>query len=304
MIYTCTLNPSIDYVVAVDKMKLGILNRAKNTAYYPGGKGINVSRVLNKLGVSNTALGFVGGFTGDYIIQSLKAEGITEQFTVVDEPTRVNVKIKSRVETELNGQGTVISNDKKKELLEKIGSLQEHDFLILAGSLPPGVTAEFYKTIAMKCREKGVQLVVDTSGEALTGILHYQPFLIKPNQHELGELFNVEIETFDQAVEYGNKLLEMGPENVIVSLGGDGALLINREMTAYANVPKGKLRNSVGAGDSLVAGFIASFSQNGSFLEAFQYGIAAGSATAFSNDLCTKEALEKLLPQINVEIWN
>lgn len=302
MIYTCTLNPSVDYVVEVDDVQIGSLNRANKTAFYPGGKGINVSRVLKKLGISNTALGFVGGFTGDFIINSLKQEEISQQFTIVDEVTRVNVKLKSSVETEINGKGAVISKQKELELFTQIDTLKEQDFLILAGSLPPNISIDFYEKIAVKCKEKNVHLVVDTSGEALKGILPYKPFFVKPNQHELGELFNVEITSVEDAVTYGTKLLEKGPENVIVSLGRNGALFINKEVTAFADVPKGELKNSVGAGDSLVAGFIASYVQNKDFLKAFKYGIAAGSATAFSNDLCNKSCLEKLLPEIKIEL--
>ncbi len=304
MIFTCTLNPSVDYVVEVDNVELGGLNRAKKTAFYPGGKGINVSRVLKKLGITNTALGFVGGFTGEFITNSLKKEGILQDFTLVDEDTRVNVKLKSSVETEVNGQGPVISKEKEQELFEKIITMTAEDYLILAGSLPPSISPDFYQKIAAQCNENNVYFVVDTSGKALEEILPYQPFLIKPNQHELGELFNVEISSVEDAVKYGRKLLEKGPENVIVSLGSDGALLLNKEVSAYANVPKGELKNSVGAGDSLVAGFIASYVENGDYIEAFKYGIAAGSATAFSSDLCNKSSLEKLLPEIKIEVLN
>lgn len=305
MIYTCTLNPSIDYVVEVDNVEIGSLNRANKTAFYPGGKGINVSRVLKRLGQTSTALGFVGGFTGDFIRDSLKEEEIIQAFTFVDGPTRVNIKLKSSVETEINGQGSEISPQKERELFEKIASLTDQDYLVLAGSLPPTISPNFYQLIAKQCQENNVRFIVDTSGEALAGILDYRPFLIKPNQSELGELFNVAITTVEEAIKYGKKLLEdNGPENVIISLGGNGALLLNKEITAYANVPKGQLKNSVGAGDSLVAGFIASYVENRDFLKAFKNGIAAGSATAFSNDLCEKSNLEKLLPEIIIKNLN
>lgn len=304
MIFTCTLNPSIDYVVEIDDVELGSLNRANKTAFYPGGKGINVSRVLKRLEVTTTVLGFVGGFTGEFIRNYLKEEGVIQDFTLVNEPTRVNVKLKSSVETEINGHGAAISEEKQLELFEKIAALTKQDYFILAGSLPPTISADFYQKIVAKCNENKVRFIVDTSGEALAGILKYQPFLIKPNQHELGDLFNVEISSVKDAIKYGRKLLENGPENVIVSLGGEGALFLNKEISAYANVPKGQLKNSVGAGDSLVAGFIASYVENKNFLEAFKYGIAAGSATAFSSDLCNKSSLEKLLPEIKIEIVN
>lgn len=301
MIYTCTLNPSIDYIVEINKVEIGSLNRADRTAFYPGGKGINVSRVLSKLGASTTTLGFVGGFTGDFIRDSLTNEGINQDFIIVDEPTRVNVKLKSGVETEINGNGQNIDPLHERELLEKISVLTEKDFLVLAGSLPQTISEDFYLSIASKCQQNKVPFIVDTSGEALETLLSYQPFFIKPNQHELGELFKVEIKSVEDAIIYGKKLLEKGPKNVIISLGGEGALLLNKQMTVYANGPKGKVKNSVGAGDSLVAGFIASFEKNGDYLEALKYGIAAGSATAFSSDLCEKKCLEKLLPAINIE---
>lgn len=305
MIYTCTLNPSVDYVVEMDNVKIGSLNRADKTAFYPGGKGINVSRVLKRLGHTTTALGFVGGFTGDYIRNSLKEEGILQDFTLVADPTRVNIKLKSSQETEINGQGSEITKQKEAELFEKIASMTDQDFLVLAGSLPPTISPDFYQLIAKECKKNNVRFIVDTSGEALAGILSYRPFLIKPNQDELGELFNVAITTVEEAIKYGQRLLaDDGPENVIISLGGNGALLLNKEITAYANVPKGQLKNSVGAGDSLVAGFIASYVENRDFLKAFKNGIAAGSATAFSNDLCDKSSLEKLLPEIKIQLVN
>lgn len=305
MIYTCTVNPSIDYVVEVDNVKMGSLNRADKTAFYPGGKGINVSRMLKRLGHTTTALGFVGGFTGDYIRNSLKEEEILQDFTLVDDPTRVNIKLKSSLETEINGQGAKISKQKETELFEKIASITDQDYLVLAGSLPPTISPDFYQLIAKKCKENNVRFIVDTSGEALAGILSYRPFLIKPNQAELGELFNVAITTVEEAIKYGQRLLtDDGPENVIISLGGNGALLLNKEITAFANVPKGQLKNSVGAGDSLVAGFIASYVENKDYLKAFKNGIAAGSATAFSNDLGDKSSLERLLPEIKIQLVN
>lgn len=301
MIYTCTLNPSIDYLVEVEDVKLGSLNRASKTAYYAGGKGINVTRVLNTLGVKSVALGFIGGFTGAFIRDSLVRDGINQDFIEVIEPTRINIKLKSGKETEINGVGTNVSREKELELLNKISALTSEDFLIVAGSLPPSLTSDFYRSIASLCSEKNIPFVVDTSGEALKGVLEYTPFLVKPNEHELGELFNVEISSVDEALFYGKKLRKKGPQNVIVSLGSKGALLINQNVAAYANVPKGEVKNSVGAGDSLVAGFVASYVKQSDYLEAFKYGIACGSATAFSIDLCKKTSVQKLLPEIKVE---
>lgn len=301
MIYTCTLNPSVDYIVKIENVNIGSLNRADNTAFYPGGKGINVSRVLKRLGQETTALGFIGGFTGHFIENSLIEEGVHLDFIEVIEPTRVNVKLKSSVETEINGQGPAVSKENEQELFAKVSSMTDQDYLVLAGSLPPTLSPDYYQLLAKQCKENKTRLIVDTSGDALKDLLTYKPFLVKPNQHELGEFFNVEISSIEEAVEYGRKLLDFGPENVIVSLGGDGALLLNGETTVFANVPKGELKNSVGAGDSLVAGFIAAYVEKGDFLEAFKYGIASGSATAFSNDLCEKSTVESLLKEINIE---
>lgn len=300
MIYTCTLNPSIDYLVRLEEVKLGVLNRASETAFYPGGKGINVSRVLSRLGETSTALGFVGGFTGAFICNELKQAGILLDFVEVDEPTRINIKLKSGNETEINGLGTTITKEKELELFKKISTLSDDDFLILAGSLPPAVSPDFYSSIAKLCSERNIRFIADTSGDALKGILQYKPFLVKPNEHELGELFNVKISTIEEASFYGKKLHEQGPENVIVSLGAKGALFINNNGVVFANVPKGDLKNSVGAGDSLVAGFVASYVKQADFLEAFKFGIACGSATAFSIDLCDKLTVAKLLPEIKV----
>ncbi|MBU8907901.1 1-phosphofructokinase [Desertibacillus haloalkaliphilus] len=302
MIYTCTLNPSIDYFVEVDELKQGSLNRADHTSFYPVGKGINVSRVLKNVGKKSTALGFVGGFTGQFIRDFLAAEQINEDFIEVDQPTRVNVKVKSTEEMEINGRGSMVSKQQQDQLLDKISLLTKDDFIVLAGSLPPSLSVEYYQSLVEICREKGVPVVVDTSGSALKEMITYQPFLVKPNQHELGELFQTEIKTVDEAVTYGKRLLAQGPENVIVSLGGEGALFLNHEVVAYANVPKGVLKNSVGAGDSMVAGFLASYQQTNDVLQAFSYGIAAGSATAFLIDLCQKDDVDKLLPQVHVDI--
>lgn len=304
MIYTCTLNPSVDYVMELANVEIGDLNRAKNTEIYPGGKGINVSRVLKRLGVSSTTLGFVGGFTGDFIIQSLKKEEISQDFITVKEPTRINVKLKSGAETEINGEGSSITQNDEIRLLEKIALLNANDYLILAGSVPPNCSKSLFQKIATEVNKTGAKLIIDTSGEALKEVIKCKPFLIKPNQHELGELFQVEISSVKEAVIFGRKLIKEGPENVIVSLGEKGALLLTKEFTAFANVPKGQLKNSVGAGDSMVAGFTASFIQQKDILMAFRYGIAAGSATAFSSDLCDKESLEKLISEIHIEIIN
>jgi 1-phosphofructokinase len=302
MIYTCTLNPSIDYLVEIKHVELGSLNRTERTSFYPGGKGINVSRVLKRLGVNSKALGFLGGFTGDFIKDYLTREGIEQQFIEHEEPTRINVKLKSSTETELNGSGAFISEELQQTLYNKISELTNEDYFVLAGSYPPSISAAFYESLAALCQEKGIPLVVDVSGPSLKEVLKYNPLLIKPNQHELGELVGATIDSKEDAITYGKKLLEQGPQNVIVSMGGAGAVLINNELTVYATVPKGEVRNSVGAGDSTVAGFLASFVNNHNHLDAFRFGVASGTATAFSSDLCTQNEVENILPQIHVEI--
>lgn len=302
MIYTCTLNPSIDYLVVVENVKLGSLNRTSETAFYPGGKGINVSRVLKRLGVDSTALGFVGGFTGGFIKSFLDSEHITSSFVEHEEPTRVNIKLKSGAETEINGRGAFISNEHQETLYGQVASLKEEDYFVLAGSYPPSISLDFFKSLAARCEEKGIPLVADVSGKALQEVLQYKPFLIKPNHHELGDLVGTTIETKSDAIQYGRKLLERGPKNVIISMGGQGAVFVNKDMVVTAKVPKGEVKNSVGAGDSTVAGFLAALTMGESFEKAFKYGVASGTATAFSNDLCQKHDVEKILEQIEIEV--
>ncbi|MEK4174755.1 1-phosphofructokinase [Aeribacillus sp. FSL K6-1305] len=303
MIYTVTLNPSIDYHVRINHLKIGELNRAEETLYFPGGKGINVSRVLKRLGIDSVVLGFAGGFTGDFLKNALISENIAIDFTEVEEPTRINIKLKGDQETEINGNGPAISKEKQEKLLSKISSLNKNDVLVLAGSLPPTVPENFYETIASICQEREIPFVVDTSGPSLKRLIPMRPFLIKPNHHELGELFHVNIETIEDAIKYGKKLQNEGARNVIVTMGGNGAVLINTDHTVLAKVPKGNVKNTVGAGDSTVAGFLASYFQNHDAIKAFQHGVSAGSATAFSEDLCTKESVEQLLPNIRLEIY-
>ncbi|MFD1359804.1 1-phosphofructokinase [Fictibacillus halophilus] len=301
MIYTCTLNPSIDYVARVNDFKEGHLNRTETAQMYPGGKGINVSRVLKRLGIESTALGYTGGFTGEFIKEFLTNETITHDFITVSDVTRINVKLKSEKETEINGLGPSISSSKQQELLEKINSMNEGDFLVLAGSIPQSITENFYGEIAKKCLQKGVKAVIDTAGTALIKTFPHMPFLIKPNHHELGDIFQTKIESVEDAVFYGKKLLNEGVENVIVSMAGEGAIFLNKQHTLLANVPAGVVKNSVGAGDSVVAGFLSQIIQHDDILTAFKFGVASGSATAFSEDLCTKELVEKLVKEISIK---
>ncbi|MFP3122103.1 1-phosphofructokinase [Ectobacillus funiculus] len=300
MIYTCTLNPSIDYVVELDSIQLGDLNRAKRTEQYPGGKGINVSRVLKRLGVENTALGFIGGFTGEFIREELSKELVNHDFVKANGTTRINVKLKSGDETEINGQGPTIETEQINELLQKVEAMNEGDIFVLAGSLPASIPADFYKTLATAARARGVKIVADTSGPALQEIIEEKLFLIKPNHHELGELFETTITSKEESIAYAKRLVESGIQNVIVSMAGAGALLITNHKILYANAPKGTVKNSVGAGDSTIGGFLAAYTQGKALEECFRYGVASGSATAFSSDLCTKEEVEKLLPEITI----
>ncbi|WPK13731.1 1-phosphofructokinase [Lysinibacillus louembei] len=300
MIYTMTLNPSIDFIVEVADFEVGILNKIQKEAKFPGGKGINVSQVLKRLGTDNKALGFVGGFTGDYIVDSLKQRGIVTDFVEVQEDTRINIKLKTGQETEINGQGPTIQEPELTALLNKIDALTANDVLVLAGSIPQSLPVTIYETLASIATKKGAKVVADTTGEVLLNVLPNKPFLIKPNHHELGELFDVKIETVEEAVPYGKRLVEMGAQHVIVSMAGAGALLFSKDVALYANVPKGVLKNSVGAGDSVVAGFLSNYFRTGDVQQAFKYGVASGSATAFSPELCTQQEVEELLPQIKL----
>ncbi|MRX54890.1 1-phosphofructokinase [Bacillus idriensis] len=300
MIYTCTLNPSIDYVVKVNDFKEGHLNRTESANVYPGGKGINVSRVLKRLGTESTVLGFAGGFTGEFIKEFLSSEEITHDFISVSDHTRINVKLKSAKETEINGQGPQISKEQKLELLGKISELHAEDVLVLAGSIPSALDESFYKEIADTCLINGVKVVIDASGNALKSTFQSKPFLIKPNHHELGELFDTQVSSTEEAVHYGKKLLEEGVQNVIVSMAEKGAIFINQYGAYFANVPPGKVKNSVGAGDSVVAGFIAGYKEHGDYKKAFKQGVATGSATAFSEDLTEKEFAAKLINEVKV----
>ncbi|MBA2175648.1 1-phosphofructokinase [Halobacillus locisalis] len=300
MIYTCTLNPSIDYVMNVDQFQAGTLNRSSETYYYPGGKGINVSRVMGALGTQTTALGYIGGFTGDFIKSALEENNISHQFIEIEGNTRVNVKLKSADETEINGPGPSITQEQQDRLLEQVEHMTKEDLLVIAGSVPSTLPEDFYVTIANLCEEREVKLIADTSGKALNQIVGSPLFLLKPNHHELGELFNTTIETKEQAATYAHKLVHQGVKHVIVSMGGEGAVYVGEKQQLFANVPKGEVKNSVGAGDSVVAAFTAKVQQSESIEEAFRYAVAAGSATAFQTDLCNKEDVEELVPSIHV----
>jgi 1-phosphofructokinase len=301
MIYTVTLNPSLDYIVEVDQVTLGELNRTKNETMFPGGKGINVSQVLKRLDVDSRALGFLGGFTGEYIEKFLTSNGIHTDFVNVSEDTRINVKLKSDKETEINAKGPNITEENFAALKRKIRELTSEDILVLAGSIPSTMPESTYEELVKLCNENGTKFVVDAEGELLKKVLPLNPFLIKPNHHELGDLFNTVINSCEEVIPYGRELVRQGAQNVIVSLAEKGAVLINKDLALIATSPKGDVKSSVGAGDSMVAGFIATYDKTKSVEEAFRFSVAAGSATAFSIGLCTREKMEGLLPQVKVE---
>ncbi len=301
MIFTVTLNPSVDYLVQLEAVNLGELNRSTEEMKFPGGKGINVSRVLKGLGVESKVLGFVGGFTGKYIEDYLKRENIESDFVHVSEDTRINIKLKTATETEINAKGPYISEADFSALKEKIERLTKDDTLVLAGSIPTSMPPSTYEELLEICKRNGTNFVVDAEGNLLKKILHYQPFLIKPNHHELGELFGTEIANCEQAVHYGKKLIDMGAKNVIVSLAGKGAIFVNQGGALIAQVPKGEVKSSVGAGDSMVAGFLAKYLETRVAKAAFQYSVASGSATAFTNGLCIPEEIDRLLPQVQIQ---
>ena len=300
MIYTVTLNPSLDYIAECKDFTLGATNRTSSEIIYPGGKGINVSIVLSNLGDRTTALGFLAGFTGEHIDSLIKDMGISSRMIRVDEGmSRINLKLKSKEETELNGMGPNISIIDIARLYQKLESITEDDILVLAGSIPPSVSEGLYSDIMERLKETKIKIVVDATKDLLMNVLDKKPFLIKPNIHELGELFNVKLDSADEALPYALKLKEMGAVNVIISMGKDGAMMVDEYGNSYTmNSPEGKLVNSVGAGDSLVAGFLHKYLETGNYEEAFRYGVCTGSASAFSSALATKEEVEKLYREI------
>ena len=294
MIYTVTFNPAIDYIVRMDKpLEAGMTNRSVSEDCFFGGKGINVSTVLRNLGIDNTALGFAAGFTGEAIVADVKRKGIRADFIMLDEGiSRINVKIKAEEETEINAQGPAISKEAFDELLLKLDGLQEGDMLILAGSIPNTLPDNVYEIILERLKDRGVIFVVDATKDLLMKVLAYKPFLIKPNNHELGEMFGTVLRTDDEIEEHARRLQEMGARNVLISMAGDGAMLITEDGGRYrVGVPKGTVRNSVGAGDSMVAGFVAGYMKSGDYRTALNMGTAAGSATAFSDDLATGDLI-------------
>ncbi len=296
MVHTLTLNPALDYTVFSSKLVLGETNRASEATLRVGGKGINVSAVLSSLGVKTLAHGFVSGAVGGLIQEKAREAGLPTSFVFAAGESRINVKIKAETETEMNGEGLTVTPEAYEELLENLSKIKSGDFLVLAGSVPTGMRSSAYADIMSELSGKGIRFVVDATGEALLSAVRQKPFLIKPNAAELGELFGVKIERKEQAVRYAKELCGMGAENVIVSLGGEGAVFVSKEGEEYETAaPKGKVVDTVGAGDSVVAGFLYATLQRKDKKTAFLTGVAAGSATAFSEGFATKEKTEELL---------
>lgn len=301
MIYTVTLNPSIDFIVRLDHLELGSVNRMTSDDKFAGGKGINVSRILQRLDVDNTATGFIGGFTGRFVENGLIAEGIKTNFVQVSEDTRINVKIKAGEETEINGAGPKISDEKLEELKAILAGLSSEDTVVFAGSAPSSLGNQVYNTLIPIAKKAGAEVVCDFEGQTLLDSLNYQPLLVKPNNHELADIFGVELNGLEDIEKYAREILAKGAKNVIISMAGDGALLVTPEAAYFAKPIKGTVKNSVGAGDSMVAGFTGEYVKSGDPIEALKWGVACGTATTFSNDLATAEFIKETHQEVEVE---
>ncbi|MDO4765953.1 MAG: 1-phosphofructokinase [Eubacteriales bacterium] len=301
MIYTVTLNPSLDYIVKVRDFKVGELNRTEDDYINVGGKGIMVSKLLTNLQTPNIALGFLGGFTGKYILDWFERNGLNHDFTEVKGNTRINVKLKSDTESEINAQGPCISKEEQHIFLDKVKQLSKGDTLIISGSNISGADSDIILQMIEICRKKGADFVIDTTGKSLMETLTYQPLLIKPNLVELGELFGKEIRSEEEAIIYGKKCLEAGAKYVIISMGDRGALFLDGVQSYYAKAIPGKLVNSVGAGDSMIAGFIAAFQRDHCPLDSFRYAVAAGTATAFCKDIGSQKEIEHYFSKVEIQ---
>ncbi|WP_270329416.1 1-phosphofructokinase [Streptococcus infantarius] len=301
MIYTVTLNPSIDFIVRLDHLELGSVNRMTSDDKFAGGKGINVSRILQRLDVDNTATGFIGGFTGRFVEDALTAEGIKTNFVQVSEDTRINVKIKAGEETEINGAGPKISDEKFEELKAILAGLSSEDTVVFAGSAPSSLGNQVYNTLIPIAKKAGAEVVCDFEGQTLLDSLNYQPLLVKPNNHELADIFGVELNGLEDIEKYAREILAKGAKNVIISMAGDGALLVTPAAAYFAKPIKGTVKNSVGAGDSMVAGFTGEYVKSGDPIEALKWGVACGTATTFSDDLATAEFTKETYQKVEVE---
>ena len=301
MIYTVTLNPSIDFIVRIDSVKIGSVNRMTSDDKFAGGKGINVSRILQRLGVENTATGFLGGFTGKFVEDGLKAEAIATKFVQVDQDTRINVKIKADDETEINGTGPQISPDQLAQLEAILSGLSAEDTVVFAGSAPANLGNQVYNRLIPVAKEAGAQVVCDFEGQTLLDALNYQPLLVKPNNHELEAIFDVKLDGLADVEKYAREILAKGAQNVIISMAGDGALLVTPEAAYFAKPIKGQVKNSVGAGDSMVAGFTGEFVKSADPIEALKWGVACGTSTAFSDDLASIDFIKETYQKVEVE---
>ena len=300
MIYTVTFNPSLDYVASVEKFETGKMNRTKTEAIFAGGKGINVSTVLHELGIKSVALGFVAGFTGNELQNMLQNQGIQTDFIIAKEGfSRINMKMRSENETEINGQGPLVSEEELTKLIQKIEMLSEKDILVISGSVCRGVPQSIYADLVKLCNEKQVPVIVDASSVLLWNVLEHGPFLIKPNKDELEDLFYRDIDKKEEVIFYAKELQNRGAKNVLVSVGKDGAILVAEDGQVYEkDAPIGDVINSVGAGDSMVAGFLAGYLADNNFENALKLGVCTGSATAFSEGLADKTKIEEVLAQI------
>ncbi|WP_368396080.1 1-phosphofructokinase [Streptococcus gallolyticus] len=301
MIYTVTLNPSIDFIVRLDSLALGSVNRMTSDDKFAGGKGINVSRILKRLDIENTATGFIGGFTGRFVKDGLVDEGIATKFVEVSEDTRINVKVKAGEETEINGAGPHISTEKLEELEAILAGLSSEDTVVFAGSAPSSLGNQVYNTLIPIAKKAGAEVVCDFEGQTLLDALNYQPLLVKPNNHELADIFGVELNGLADIEKYAREILAKGAKNVIISMAGNGALLVTPEAAYFAKPIKGTVKNSVGAGDSMVAGFTGEYVKSGDPIEALKWGVACGTATTFSDDLATAEFIKETYQKVEVE---
>lgn len=300
MIYTITVNPSIDYVVQLPHMQLGSVNRLAHTAKLPGGKGINVSQILNDLDQPNQALGFIGGFTGTFISDALKAKGLDCHFTKIADDTRINVKIHADEETELNGAGPDITANEIDRFYAELAHLTPDDVVVMSGSLAPSLPDSFYYDIIQKVQAAGANFVIDTTGEALKKTLPSHPLVVKPNNHELADYYHTTFNSQADIIAAGQRMLAEGAQHVLISMAGDGGLLITKDAVYFSAAPKGHVINSVGAGDSMIGGFVGTFAKTHDAVESFRYGLACGSATAFSEDIATRAKIDEILPQIKI----
>ncbi len=301
MIYTVTVNPALDYVIQLKKVKAGKVNRSNDCQFLAGGKGINVSQIVNQLDVDNTAWGFVGGFTGKELVRQLNVKQIVNDFVTISDDTRVNVKVHAQKETEINAAGPEIDQQEITAFKARLDDLNKGDIVVLSGSLTPSLPSDFYEQLLPTIKEAGAEFAIDTTGQALLDSLKYHPLVIKPNQHELAELFDVDLVNKEDILKAAKKLQEMGAQNVLISLADQGAYLLTHDHVYYANPAQGITVNSVGAGDSMIAGFVGTYYQTQDPVKALQVGAACGGATAFSEGIAVKSQIDTLLPQIKVQ---